>query len=190
MFARQRVRPQWLPSLDTNRICSLYAEMRHQSSFGEGGMMICPRHIESILRLAEASAKVHLRDHVNSSDISIGIGVMLKSFVRAQKSTVRHTMKQNLRKYGEQPGAYNHLLLNMLNTMMREAAARDRAAASAATADEDPTSQPSQPTLRVERASFEARAKEYRMADCRGFYESKLFTDHFSMSGDWILKIS
>lgn len=39
------------------------------------------RHIESVLRMAEAYAKMHLRDYVRSEDIDFAIGMLLQSFL-------------------------------------------------------------------------------------------------------------
>ena len=44
----------------------LYADLRRESSIS-GGVPIAVRHIESVMRMAEAHAKMHLRDHVRSS---------------------------------------------------------------------------------------------------------------------------
>jgi DNA replication licensing factor MCM2 len=52
------------------------------------------RHLESILRMAEAHARMHLRDYVRSDDIDMAIRVMLESFISAQKFSVM----KNLRK--------------------------------------------------------------------------------------------
>lgn len=45
---------------------------------------IAVRHIESIIRLSEAHAKLHLRDHVRDDDVNVAISVMLHSFLQAR----------------------------------------------------------------------------------------------------------
>lgn len=45
---------------------------------------IAVRHIESLIRMAEAHAKMHLRDHVRDDDVNVAISVMLRSFLNAQ----------------------------------------------------------------------------------------------------------
>lgn len=44
--------------------------------------------------MAEASAKMHLRDHVQESDINLAIRMMLDSFVDTQKYSVMKSMRQ------------------------------------------------------------------------------------------------
>lgn len=56
------------------QIASLYAELRKQSALS-GGVPIAVRHIESVMRMAEASARMHLRDHVREDDIDLAIKV-------------------------------------------------------------------------------------------------------------------
>ncbi len=48
-------------------------------------MPIAVRHIESVMRMSEASAKMHLREHVREDDVDMAIKVMLESFLQAQK---------------------------------------------------------------------------------------------------------
>ena len=56
----------------------LYAELRAQSSVA-GGVPIAVRHIESIVRMSEASARMHLRDHVRRDDVDLAIKVSKSS---------------------------------------------------------------------------------------------------------------
>ena len=52
------------------------------------------RHIESVLRLAEAHARMHLRDHVRQDDVSMAMRVVLESFISAQKFAVMKNMRR------------------------------------------------------------------------------------------------
>ena len=42
-----------------------------------GGIPIAVRHIESVLRMSEAYAKMHLRDYVRAEDIDFAIQMLL-----------------------------------------------------------------------------------------------------------------
>lgn len=44
--------------------------------------------------MAEASAKMHLRDHVQETDINLAIRMILDSFVDTQKYSVMKSMRQ------------------------------------------------------------------------------------------------
>lgn len=46
-----------------------------------GGIPIGVRHIESVLRMSEAHAKIHLRDYVRADDIDQAIDMLLESFL-------------------------------------------------------------------------------------------------------------
>lgn len=57
-------------------------------------MPITVRHIESIIRMSEAHAKMHLREYVNEDDVNMAIRMMLESFIETQKYSVMQSMKR------------------------------------------------------------------------------------------------
>lgn len=52
------------------------------------------RHVESMIRMAEANAKMHLRDYVRQDDLDLAIQVMLESFLAANKMSVVKTLRK------------------------------------------------------------------------------------------------
>jgi DNA replicative helicase MCM subunit Mcm2 (Cdc46/Mcm family) len=50
----------------------VYAELRRESAISHG-MPIAVRHLESMIRMAEAHAAMHLREYVNDDDIDTAI---------------------------------------------------------------------------------------------------------------------
>jgi len=52
------------------------------------------RHIESMIRMAEAHARMHLREYVHEDDVNMAIRVMLESFIDTQKYSVMRNMKK------------------------------------------------------------------------------------------------
>lgn len=58
-----------------------------------GSLPITVRHIESMIRMAESHAKMHLRDYVQEDDVNMAIRMMLESFVDTQKYSVMKTMR-------------------------------------------------------------------------------------------------
>lgn len=65
--------------------------------------------------MAEASAKMHLRDHVQETDINLAIRMMLDSFVDTQKYSVMKSMRQvstKYCKYNNKQYIYNNLYNN------------------------------------------------------------------------------
>ena len=106
--------------MDSEKISSLYADLRRQSSIS-GGVPIAVRHIESVMRMAEASAKMHLRDHVREDDVDLAIKVMLESFMQAQKVSIRKVLQRSFRKYVTYGEESNQLLMHQLQTLITEA---------------------------------------------------------------------
>lgn len=47
-----------------------------------------------MIRMAEAHAKMHLRDYVLEDDVNMAIRVMLESFIDTQKFSVMRTMRK------------------------------------------------------------------------------------------------
>lgn len=68
--------------LDQNKVEQFYADIRRESAF-VSGIDIKVRHLESILRMAEAHAKMHLRDYVRNDDLDMAIEMMLESFLQS-----------------------------------------------------------------------------------------------------------
>ncbi len=56
--------------------------------------MITVRSVESIVRMAEAHAKMHLRDEVRDEDVNMAIRIALESFITSQKYSVARTLQK------------------------------------------------------------------------------------------------
>jgi len=59
-----------------------------------GSVPITVRHIESLIRIAEANARMHLREYVHDDDINMAIRVLLESFIDTQKLAVMRNMRK------------------------------------------------------------------------------------------------
>ena len=111
VYARQRVFPK-MTDVDSEKLASFYSEMRAEA-FRTGGAPMTARHMDSLIRLAEASARIELRHHatwlsrwmesrsseVNSRDIDNAIAVMLESFIQSQKYQVAEELRKKFRRY-------------------------------------------------------------------------------------------
>ena len=69
-----------MTAIDRDKISKFYCDLRREAEIC-GGINIAIRHLESIIRMAEAHARLNLRDNVNDHDISVAISVMLDSFI-------------------------------------------------------------------------------------------------------------
>lgn len=96
-YARTRVSPK-LHQMDMDKVARVYADLRRES-ISTGSFPITVRHLESIIRIAEAFARMRLSDFVSQSDLNRAIKVSIDSFVGAQKITVRKQLQKSFMKY-------------------------------------------------------------------------------------------
>lgn len=137
MYARERVRPQ-LYDMDQEKLSRLFVDLRRES-LATGSYPITIRHLESMIRMAEASAKMCLREYVRADDIDMAISVAVGSFVSTQKLTIKKTLErvcgvcwvvcekltvsvQSFRKYLTQARDYEELLAFILGQLVKEKA--------------------------------------------------------------------
>src|SRR5688572_25822221 len=58
-----------------------------------GGIPIPVRYLESIIRMSEAFALMHLRDYVRQDDVDRAITVTVRSFINSQKYSIKRQME-------------------------------------------------------------------------------------------------
>ena len=92
MYAKEHITPK-LQQLDQDKLARLYADLRRES-LATGSFPITVRHLESMIRMSEASAKMNLRDYVRADDIDLAIQVTVGSFVNAQKMSIKKTLER------------------------------------------------------------------------------------------------
>lgn len=129
--------------------------------------------VESIMRMAEAHAKMHLRAHVRDDDLDAAIRVLLTSFVSAQKFSVRTALKRQFRKYLVSDLTNANLLLHILQDMFHKENMYQtlrRRQETARAADEDAF-------LKVPLEDLESRARERKIFDVTAFCQSDSFTE-------------
>jgi DNA replication licensing factor MCM2 len=96
-YARTKMFPK-LQQVEEDKIARVYADLRHQSKL-TNSFPITVRHFESIIRTAEAFAKMRLAEYVSEYDMDRAIEVGIKSFIGAQKTNVKQTLQKNFAKY-------------------------------------------------------------------------------------------
>ncbi len=117
-FAKQTCRPR-LQAGDYDKIAAVYAELRRESSVTQG-MPIAVRHLESMIRMSEARAAMHLREYVNDDDIDAAIKTMLESFISTQKLSVQKAMRRKFSRFIVTRGDFNSLVLFKLRECLRD----------------------------------------------------------------------
>lgn len=70
-YAKVKCTPK-MHNTDYDKIAQVYAELRREAAVTHS-MPIAVRHLESIIRMSEAHARMHLREYINSDDIDTAI---------------------------------------------------------------------------------------------------------------------
>ncbi|KAF8743961.1 hypothetical protein AX14_013363 [Amanita brunnescens Koide BX004] len=162
MYARERIRPK-LFDVDQDKLSRLFADLRRES-MATGSYPITVRHLESMIRMAEASAKMALREYVRADDIDLAIEVAIGSFVNAQKTSIKKTLQRGFRKYLTQSKDHEELLSFLLGGLVKDKARFYQL---------QRHEQPELVTIQV--SELEERAKEHDIYDVNPFLHSKLF---------------
>lgn len=174
-YARTNIRPVLRgTALDREKVESLYVALRRESA-ASGGVPIAVRHIESIMRMAEAHAKMHLRESVRDDDLDASIRMMLGGFIEAQKFSVRRALARSFGKFMTSGQDRAHLLAHILQEMFRHEqmyqVIRRRQQRNHPDDDTD------EPVLEVALDEFERRARERRVYDVTVFCRSPEFDE-------------
>lgn len=171
-YARTNVRPDLRNNaFDQEKVASLYVALRRESA-NSGGVPIAVRHIESIMRMAEAHAKMHLRDHVRDDDMDLAIKMMLESFIVAQKFSVRRSLRRSFAKFITSGEDRAHLLLHILQDMMRKEQMYQVIRLRQKNLSEDLLE-----TLEVSLEELQNRARERRIYDIMDFCKGQSFQE-------------
>ncbi|RLN86630.1 hypothetical protein BBJ28_00020514 [Nothophytophthora sp. Chile5] len=173
LYARTFVNPVLASGLDTRKVESFYAQLRRASQH-TGAVPVAVRHLESLFRMAEAHARMHLRDTVGDEDLALAIRVLTESLCDAQKFTFKRQWRRLFRPYLTYRQDNNVLLLHVLHELFTSAHAyhqlRVQTDAQAGHRSHRDT------TLTVLRADLLAKAKSVGIYDLSEFYASSAFS--------------
>ncbi|KJE92812.1 minichromosome maintenance complex component 2 [Capsaspora owczarzaki ATCC 30864] len=163
IFAKQNVRPK-LRDVDEDKLAKLYADLRRES-MTTGSIPITVRFVESMIRMSEAHARMHLREFVNEDDVNMAVRVALESFISTQKFSVMKTLSKSFSKYITYRKDNNELLFYILQQLLRDTIAYNR------------RRRAEEPAVRVliDLEDFEIKARNLNIHDLRAFYSSDLF---------------
>jgi DNA replication licensing factor MCM2 len=92
MYAQDKTRPK-LFDLDQEKLSRIFTDLRRKS-LATGSFPITIQHLESMIRMAEASAKMSLREYVRADDVDMAISVAMQSFMSAQKMSIKKTLER------------------------------------------------------------------------------------------------
>merc|ERR1719247_900332 len=171
-YAKQHCRPR-LQSGDLDKLARVYAELRRESLATPGGIPIAVRHLESLIRMSEAHARMHLRTTVIDDDIDVAIKVLLEGFITSQRLSAQKQLRRRLRRFiARGTEDYKDLLMHVLKSLMRD---QVRLEAARAVSRQGAAEGQEMPSIQVDLGYFEDKAKEYGITDLKPFYDSESF---------------
>ncbi|CDW53724.1 DNA replication licensing factor mcm2 [Trichuris trichiura] len=168
-YARENIHPS-LGQVDQDKIAKLYADMRRESD-ATSSVSITVRHVESIIRLCEAHAKLRLRNYVSADDVSMAMRVTLESFIQTQKYSVMRQMRRVFSKYMSFTQDNNHLLLYLLKQCVNE---QIRIKTNVLRSDDVLGMK----CIEVHELDLLEKAKQLKIENLSAFYLSDLFTSN------------
>lgn len=127
-------------------------------------MPITVRQIESMIRIAEAHARMHLRDNVIEDDVNLAVRVILESFISTQKLSAQKYMRRKFAHYLTYLRDANELLLNLLQQMVSQQIRFDRVQHG-----------DTPPFVEIDKKEFEERAQQMGLSDVGTFINSEAF---------------
>ncbi|KEI42805.1 uncharacterized protein L969DRAFT_57704 [Mixia osmundae IAM 14324] len=175
-YARERCQPK-LGQMDQDKLARLYSELRRES-IATGSFPITVRHLESTIRMAEASAKMRLSEYVRSDDIDLAIQVTVGSFVGANKTSVKKQLDRGFAKYLRRAADTDELLSFTLGQITK-----DKVRYHVYKYGEQPNS------IRINLSELADRAKDLEIFDVQPFLQTKLFRNNgYRFANDAITK--
>lgn len=164
-YAKMHVHP-YLHDVDLEKLALVYADLRRESMFGQG-VPIAIRHIESMIRMAEAHARMHLRSFVIEDDVDMAIRVMLESFISTQKFGVQKALQKSFKKFITYKKDFNELLLHLLRGLVTDSIRFEEMTSRSNVRSKE---------VIVKMLDLEAKAREYGINDLLPFYTSSQFS--------------
>ncbi|ESO84409.1 hypothetical protein LOTGIDRAFT_168864 [Lottia gigantea] len=168
IYAKEKVHPK-LHQMDQDKIAKMYSDLRRES-MATGSIPITVRHIESMIRMAEAHARMHLRDYVNDDDVNMAIRIMLESFISTQKFSVMRSMRKTFGRYLAFRKDNNELLLFILKQLAQDQMMFQKNRFGL-----------EQDTIEISEKDLADKARQINIHNLTSFYDSDIFRiNHFS----------
>ncbi|KAK5802102.1 DNA replication licensing factor MCM2-like [Gossypium arboreum] len=169
-YAKLNVFPRFHEK-DMAKLTKVYADLRKESSRGQG-VPIAVRHIESMIRMSEAHARMHLRQHVTEEDVDMAIRVLLESFISTQKFGVQKALRKSFRQYITFKKDYDGLLLVLLRELVNNAVRFEEILSGSTSGLTH---------VDVKMADLQAKAEEYEITNLEAFFSSSEFRAHYEL---------
>ncbi|EDO06540.1 putative DNA replication licensing factor MCM2 [Babesia bovis T2Bo] len=100
------------------KLAGFYSSIRQKTAYG-GGYPLTLRHIESVIRIAEANAKMRLSNHLNSNDVDMAIATLLESYISSQRHSVACKLAKEYSRYRMLFDGDDHVLVQILRNTIQ-----------------------------------------------------------------------
>ena len=174
LYAKRFVHPK-LSDIDRDKITHFYTELRRESSV-VGGIPVGVRHVESILRMAESHARMHLREYVRVDDVDLAIKMMLQSFLMTQKYQVARALSKKFSGYLTREQDAHQLLLHILNHCIHDKMNYMQAVQNVVDVS----------NVSILRSELEKEARDANVTELDKFFSSPVFTCKYILENGMI----
>lgn len=164
VYSKEKVHPK-LNHMDQDKVARIYGDLRKESQ-NTGSIPITVRHIESIIRISEAHARMHLREFVNEDDVNMAVRIAIESFIDTQKFSITKTMKRNFAKYLTYNRDNNELLLFLLKQLINDQLSYQKHKTKGTLDINEVT---------INENDFIERARQLKISNVKSFYDSEIF---------------
>ncbi|CDR94116.1 DNA replication licensing factor MCM2, putative [Babesia bigemina] len=100
------------------KLAGFYSSIRQKTAYG-GGYPLTLRHIESVIRIAEANAKMRLSNHINADDVDMAIATLLESYISSQRHSVACKLAREYSRYRMIFEGDDHVLVQILRNTIQ-----------------------------------------------------------------------
>lgn len=125
--------------------------------------------------MAEAYARVHLRDYVRGDDIDFAINMMLDSFLQTQKSSVARALSKKFEPFKKKTTDVNSLLHHILQKITKERAVYMKYSKG--------IEETERLHVDVPLTHFQHEARDFSVHNVQNFFTSSLFTKEYTIDG-------
>jgi len=180
VYARKHVHPS-IAGVDMEKVANFYKDIRAEA-FRSGGAPMTARHVDSLMRIAEANARMELRQHVTSRDVDNAISVMLESFIQSQKHQVAEELRKQFKRYVVQATPMYEQFVNLLERLFREKFEQMRQARGVAP-------EMAEVWVEMDELRSQIEANELQFTEAGSFLESSRFQRNYRIQGEHIHRV-
>mmetsp|Transcript_65666 Transcript_65666/g.148159 ORF Transcript_65666/g.148159 Transcript_65666/m.148159 type:complete len:885 (-) Transcript_65666:177-2831(-) len=182
VYARQRIHPK-VADIDKEKLANFYKDIRAEA-FRTGGAPMTARHIDSIVRIAEANARLELRQHVLPKDLDNAISVMLESFIQSQKHQVAEELRQKFKRYVAAATPMSDQFMHLLQKMFKDRTEQMRLARPGAAEPEV-----SEVPVDMEDVVRQIERSDLEIDTASEFMRTERFRQNFKLEGDKVFRV-